>query len=117
MVRKLKFVFSFFFKHIISFQFYFDCGLASEEIETENHFSKLNFCNSECRIEKLEAHNQRQEHEIFTLKTVVDSDKQMIKLLNNRVSQLEALVVKSDQKDDPKTRSKRPASLLPAQFD
>ena len=120
MHRKPKFVFSFFFKLIILLQFYFDCGFAAEEIEEENNFSKLNYCNSECRIEKIEAHNQKQEQDIFSLKSVVDEDKRIIKLLNDRVSQLEGLVVKifkkSGKEDDPTHRSKRPASLLPAQF-
>ena len=118
MKRKLKLVFSFFFKLFILLQFYFDCGFAVEEIEAENHFSKLHYCNSESRIEKIEAHNQRQEQDIFSLKTVVDEDKKMINLLNDRVSQLEALVVsensKNRDKDDSTTRSKRPARLLPA---
>ena len=118
MKRKLKLVFSFFFRLIILLQFYFDRGFAAEEIEAENHFSKLNYCSSECRIEKIETHNQRQEQEIVDLKTVVDEDKKMINLLNDRVSQLEALVVsensKNRDKDDSTTRSKRPARLLPA---
>ena len=111
MKRKLKLVFSFFFKLFILLQFYFDCGFAAEEIEAENNFSKLNYCNSECRIEKIEAHNQRQEQDIFSLKSVIDEDKQVIKLLNDRVSQLEGLVVKiskkSGKEDDPTHRSKR----------
>ncbi len=103
---------------MLLFQFYFHCGIAAEEIEAKNHFTKLNHCNSECRIKKIEDHNQRQEQEIFSLKNIVDEDKKMINLLNDRVSQLEALVVsdnsKNRDKEDSTTRLKRPARLLPA---
>jgi len=85
------------------------------------NFSKLTHCDSECRMEKIEADNRRQEQEIFSLKIVADKDKKVVNQLNDRVAQLEALVISENSKKIYKedlipTRSKRPARLLPAQF-
>jgi len=113
--------FRFFFKLIILFQLYSYLKLATEATQLsqirENVVpsDQTDGNNLNHRMSQIEAKSQRQENEIYFLKTTVGEDKRIIRQLRGRVSGLESLMLTGNSESNEKLlmRSKRPYRLLP----